>query len=512
MADAPAPPQNLTATTASGLRWTYAAALGSSVMQLVYTSATSRLLDPTAFGLMAIAQLVVRFSVYFAQMGVMQALIQKPELSREDIRAGWTTSVAFGAIVTGAVWISAPWAAGLFGKPAVAPVLQGVGLTFILTSFGNTSLALLRRELRFRELGIIQVTAFFIGYLVVGVGMALTGYGVWSLVGATLSANIVGSALRYGAHRHPLMPLARWAPYRDLLQFGSRVSLINFGEFWGVNLDTFTVGRYEIASLVGQYNRAFYLVNLPLTYITQSMSNVLLPGFARLQHDRQRIARVHVQVIAIIAALMLPICAGMAIASEELVGVVLGRQWDEAVALVPILAFAAAWNILTRFAGIICEAIAELNSKLVLQAGHLIVLGALMALAAGRQLWMYAAALAVGEIVRHVMYMILLRRVLGLSVAAQLRAYVPALVATACVAVAMWPARLGLVAMNVPLVIRLVVLVFLGGAALLTGLRTPPLRQVRRELLQRLGMTGWLSKSAWVRRLVSLLLPEVRSP
>lgn len=498
--------RNLTATAASGLRWTYAAALGSSVMQLVYTSATSRLLSPSAFGLMAIAQLVVRFSVYFAQMGVMQALIQKPDLSRDDVRAGSTASVAFGAIVSGAVWFAAPFAAELFGKPAVGPVLQGVGLTFLLSSVGNTAEALLRRDLRFRVVALTQVAAFFVGYLVVGIGMAVAGYGVWSLVGATLSANVVGSVVRYFYCRHAFMPLLRWANYRDLLQFGSRVSLINFGEFWGVNLDTFTVGRYEIASLVGQYNRAFYLVNLPLTYLTQSMSNVLLPSFSKLQDDRKRIARVYLHAIAMVAALMLPLCAGMAVANDELVGVVLGPGWDASAALVPILAFAAAWNILTRFAGIIFEAIAELNRKIVIQSVHLTVLVALMAVAAGRQLWMYAAALTIGEVVRHCLYVVLFRRVLAVPYRSQLRAYAPAVVVSCIVVGAMAPTRMALVALGAPLPARLVALILVGGAAMIIGLRTPPLRYVRVEVLRRLEMAGWLAADGRVRRTVDLVL------
>src|SRR5690606_8850800 len=109
-------------------------------------------------------------------------------------------------------------------------------------------------------------------------------------------------------------------------------------------------------------------------YITQSMSNVLLPGFSKLQHERERVARVYLEVIALVAALMLPLVAGMAVAHRELVGVVLGAKWDAAAVLVPILAFAAAWNILTRFSGIICEAVAELNRKLVLQATYVALL------------------------------------------------------------------------------------------------------------------------------------------
>ena len=85
---------NMTAHAASGLSWSSLSTVALVVANLVYTATVSRLLEPTAFGLMAMANLVVLFALYFVRMGLASALVQKPELSDEEIRAASTAGAA----------------------------------------------------------------------------------------------------------------------------------------------------------------------------------------------------------------------------------------------------------------------------------------------------------------------------------------------------------------------------------------------------------------------------------
>ncbi|MGH3666006.1 MAG: lipopolysaccharide biosynthesis protein [Egibacteraceae bacterium] len=506
------PPQTLTARTWSGLRWTYLSSVLSGGMQLIYTASTSRLLGPQAFGLMALAQLTVNFSIYFAQMGVGQALIQKPDLTRDDVRAGFTSSVVLGSLVTAVLWLGAPAIAALFDKPDVVGVVRWLSWTFVLTGFGNTARSLLRRELRFRELAIAETAAYLLGYLVVGLGMAVAGYGVWSLVGAVLSANVFGTAFKYALDRHALVPLVHLDPYRRLYGYGARVSVINFLEYWGNNIDTAAVGRYAATAVLGQYNRAFYLVNLPLTYLTQSLSTVLFSSFSRIQDDRERLGRVYIGVIGVAAALLAPVCIGLGVAAQEVVLVVLGPQWDVAATVVPVLTLAAVWNVLSRFAGIVCEARAELNRKLALQGGYLVLLVGLMALAVGRDLRFYAGALALGELIRHGLYLRLLRRVIGQPVRRQLRAYLPALFTTAVTVAAIALTRLGLSTAGAPVLVVFALELAAGSLALIAAIRLGPVSAMRGELRHRLSSAGVLRRGGGsVSKAAALLVGEPRS-
>ena len=118
--------QSLTARAASGLGWSSIGYGALMVANLAYTMTISRLVDPVAFGLMALAQLVVLFAQFFVRMGLASALVQKPVLSEDDIRAASTAGLAIGVVCFGLVWVLAPLFGTLFrrarsaSRPAVA--------------------------------------------------------------------------------------------------------------------------------------------------------------------------------------------------------------------------------------------------------------------------------------------------------------------------------------------------------------------------------------------------------
>jgi lipopolysaccharide exporter len=142
---------NMTAHAASGLSWSSLSTVALVVANLVYTATVSRLLEPTAFGLMAMANLVVLFALYFVRMGLASALVQKPDLSEEEIRAASSAGFLVGLACLGLVWLVAPAVGDFFHAPGLAPVLRGLAFSFLFSGWSMTGIGLLRRELRFRE-------------------------------------------------------------------------------------------------------------------------------------------------------------------------------------------------------------------------------------------------------------------------------------------------------------------------------------------------------------------------
>ena len=129
---------NLTAQTASGLSWFYLSTMTLMVANLAYTATVSRLLSPADFGLMAVANLVVLFIQFFARMGLASALVQKPELSEEEIRAASTAGIAIGLACLVLMWILAPAVAGLFREPDLPPILRALGVSFVFMGWSMT--------------------------------------------------------------------------------------------------------------------------------------------------------------------------------------------------------------------------------------------------------------------------------------------------------------------------------------------------------------------------------------
>jgi lipopolysaccharide exporter len=500
---------SLTGRAASGLRWSYLGYGALMAANLAYTATISRLLDPVAFGLMALANLVVLFAQFFVRMGLASALVQKTSLHSDDVRAASTAGLAVGVACFGIVWVLAPAIAALFRAPDLTPVLRLLGVSFLFEGFSMTGMGLLRRQLRFRALSVITVGTYVLGFLVVGVGMALLGAGVWSLVVGALVSNASQALWQYALVRHPVRPLLRWGPYRQVCGYGMRLSGAHLLDFVGSNLDNLVVGRVAGTAALGQYSRAYYLAFQPLRwYLTQALTQVLFPHLSRIQDDPPRLRRASLSILALGAVVVFPTCAGMAVAAPELVKVVLGPQWDLAAALVPWLALAGGCSVISVLSQTVAEARAELNRSLSVQVAYLVVLGALLGVAVvfrSRGLWVFAAAVTAGELLRQVGYVRLLRRITGPSAGQVWRAYAPGAFAAAGVVLAVVGIQWAL-AGRVPAPVALAAEIAAGAVALGLCIRLGPLPAFRSELAMRLEEAGVLGRAGGVRRRLAPLV------
>jgi O-antigen/teichoic acid export membrane protein len=501
---------NLSHTTFAGLRWSYVDAIGNALIQLVWVSLSSRLLPTEVFGLMAVAALTVQFGMFFSRMGVAHALVQRQEITDDDVRASATSGLVTGLLCFGVLWVAAPWVgAAVFSdpQPEVVGLLRVLGVSFVLTGLAMTSHALLRRQLRFRELAVVHVIANAAS-LVVGVGLLLAGAGVWALVGNSLTTGAVNLVLLYRRSRHPLRPLWAVRPFKALYSFGARVSMLRLMEFVGKNLDTFFVARFMGAALLGQYSRGYQLVLLPLNrFLSNSLSVVLFPSFSSIQDDPDRLRRGFISVLGLGAMVLLPTCAGLAVAAVEFVEVFLGDRWSVAAQLVPWFAVGAGMSILTHMTQVLCEARAELNRNMAIQAGSLVGLAGMLLVAARFGIEAFAIALLLSEVARHLAFLLLARGVVGLTGRDVLGAYVPALVGSLVVAGLVAGARWLLISSGVPLGVVFAGEVAAGTTALVLAVRFNPFSQIRSQLAMRLRAVGVLrADRVWVARTARLVV------
>jgi O-antigen/teichoic acid export membrane protein len=510
--DAPPPAQDgstLTARAASGLRWS---ALGYGALMaanIVYTVTISRLLDPVAFGLMALAQIVWLFVHVFARMGLASALVQKPELSRDDVRAASTAGFTVGVVCLAVTWMVAPLVSGVFRATALTPVLRALGFSFLFEGLAMVGIGLLRRQLRFRELSIITVATYVLGYLVVAVSLALLGAGVWSLVIGALVSSGSQTVWQYALLRHPLRPVLRWKPYQEICSYGMRLSGAYLLDYVGSSLDTFTVGRFASTAVVGQYSRAYYLAVQPFrVYLTQALTLVLFPHLSRIQHDGVRLRRAYLSVLMLGNVLVFPMCAGVAVAAPELVRVVLGSQWGLAATIVPWFALAGGCSVISSLSQTTAEARAALNRSMLVQATYVVALGGFLAFAVGHRshgIWVIAAAVVAAEIVRHLGYLGLMRRIVGFSAAQLWESYAPAAFASLGVGLAVEATRRAFVG-QVPTGLVFAAELAAGALALVLCIRVCPLPGIRRELRMRLDAGGLLGGAGGLRRRMAPLV------
>jgi lipopolysaccharide exporter len=405
-----------------------------------------------------------------------------------------------------------PTISDLFEEPTLSPILRALGVSCLFQGFSMTGVGLLLREHRYRELSTINVGTYAFGFLVVGVGSAMLGAGVWSLVAASLVTYVAQVVWQYALLPHPVRPVLRWAPYRAICGYGMRLSGAHLMDHVGSNLDTLVVGRVASAAVLGQYSRAYYLVFQPLRlYLSQALENVLFSHLSRIQDDAARLRRAYDSLLALGSTVLFSICAGMAVAAPELVAVVLGPQWSLAATIVPWFAFAGGLSVISRLSQVLAEARADLNRSLIVQGAYLLALVGLLGVALGwrsRGVWVFAAAVAGGELFRHLGYLELMRRVLSLRMGAVAQSYAAAVLTSLGVGLAIAVARRMLLG-HLPTLGTLAVEVAVGALALALCIRFYPQPFVRRELRMRLTAVGAMGEIGGLRwRLGRLLLGQ----
>ncbi|MEI8190714.1 MAG: oligosaccharide flippase family protein, partial [candidate division NC10 bacterium] len=367
----------------------------------------------------------------------------------------------------------------------------------------------LQRRFAFRAIALTEIGAYVLGYALVGLILAVSGFGAWSLVAASLSAGALAAVAYTLLCRGDIGFGLSARSFKAIYSFGGRVSLIGFGEFIGSNLDTLWAGHYLGSRATGLYTRATNIANVPLYYFTASLSRVLLPGYSRIRFARERLRSVYLTTITVVGAIVMPVAWGTAGAAHEVILTLLGGQWVGAVPVLGILALAVPFTLLTHFGAILCEATATLNVKIAITVGRIGWLAALLVILTRFGIVGIAAAFALSELTTHLAYLLVMRRLLTLSLADLRRAYSVGLVAGVVTGLALLGLHAGLTGLGWPAPAVLALQVALGALCLLAtvtkGRSGVVWREIRRRLVEAGYRTDGKGVAAWVIRRLDAL-------
>ncbi len=360
--------------TLRGVLWNSLRVFGQTAISLATGIVLARLLQPEDFGLLALAMVFIGVADLIAAAGMEPAVIQRRDLTETHLRVATTLSLLSGTLLALLFWALAQPISAFFGEPRVAAIIPVLACGLALTAATATSRGLLIRRMEFRILLAIDLVAYLVGSTGVSIGMALLGYGVWSLVvGTVVTLVIQGVALAWiEPLRFPLSLSRREA--RDLLGFGGAVSLNEVINYFASNVDYLVIGRYLEATRLGLYARAYSLASMPVSKIASSLSGALFPSYAEVQHDREKLGRGYLKTIHATALLTFPLLAGFIVSGELIIVGLLGEKWRPAAAAFRILALAGAFKTIFHLAGAVAQATDNMRGEIARQSVYLALL------------------------------------------------------------------------------------------------------------------------------------------
>jgi O-antigen/teichoic acid export membrane protein len=232
----------------------------------------------------------------------------------------------------------APLAAGFFNEPQVAAIIRTLSFIFVIWSFGTLPSILLDKNLDFKKKVIPQIIPK-IGYGITAIWLALSGFGVWSLVIGRLMLELL-SVLS-------IWPVVSWRPSYtfdrktaiELLNYGKQVVGANTLVFLISIIDVTFIGRILGADDLGYYSIAFGIAGLLTSQVSLLMSNVMFPVYAKIKDEKATLKKAYLRTIKYISFISIPATFGIFAVAWDFVKVVYGAKWLPAVAALQVLCF-----------------------------------------------------------------------------------------------------------------------------------------------------------------------------
>ncbi|HJU56717.1 MAG TPA: lipopolysaccharide biosynthesis protein [Pyrinomonadaceae bacterium] len=324
--------------TLTGMFWLLSGSGVQALLRVAVIVVMARLLAPADFGLVAGALVFIDFVEVFSDMGLGLVIVQRADLTTEHVRTGFTLSAILGLVFAAGIWIAAPGIASIFRMEGMTTVLRAMALVFPLDSLSLVASALLQRDLKFRTLAGISVVAYVVGYGVVGVTLALLGFGVWALVCSYLAQTLIVSLTLLIVRPHPKRPLLDRPALKEMTYMGAGFSVAQICNYIALKGDNAIVGRWLGAGALGLYTRAYGLMTMSVTIFGSAFDRVLFASLSKIQRERERMAVAFRRGTALVALLILPTSAVAFVLAPELIHVLLGPAWTGVVAPFQILA------------------------------------------------------------------------------------------------------------------------------------------------------------------------------
>lgn len=312
--------------TLSSLAWKIFERGGSALVSLLVQIIMARLLAPEYFGALAIMLVLVNMGNIIVQSGLNTALVQAPRIDDGDCSTVFWLSLGISLVLCAVVFVCAPLVVEFYSMPEIVWPFRALGLLLIVNSFNAVQVAIVQRALEFKKVFNATIVSVFVSG-VLGVGCAVSGWGLWSLVVQQLScqfANCVVLALQ-----------VRWVPQfefsfaraKALFSFGWRLLVSGLLDQGYQSLSDLVIGKQFSASSLGLVSQGKKYPQTIGSLLDGAIQPVMLSAVSRVQSDVSYAKRIVRRALKTSTFLVVPSMALFALVAEPLVRLLLGERW-----------------------------------------------------------------------------------------------------------------------------------------------------------------------------------------
>lgn len=330
----------------TGFAWRMGEGLIAQGMTFVVGMVLARLLTPTEFGLVALSGIFLAIVNVFADCGLGQALIQKKNTDDLDSNTVFYAGLGIVSVLYLLVFLTAPLVAELFKQPPVANLLRVSALTLFLSSYNSVQTAEISRNLDFKKFFYVGIVCSGVSGIV-GLTMAFKGFGVWALIGQSMSYSVTKTFM--------LNRIIRWIPklqfsferFRGLFSYG--VNLMTAGVIGMIfnQMKGFLIGLHYQPADLSYYNRGESMPSILCNNINGTINQIMLPALSKLQDDPLAMKAGIRRSMMLSSYLLMPMMFGLVAVAKNAIVILFSDKWLMAVPFLQVIAVGYCFSILS---------------------------------------------------------------------------------------------------------------------------------------------------------------------
>lgn len=322
--------------------WKFLERFGVYFVQFVVSIILARMLGPERYGFIAIVNVFIAFATVFVQNGMNSAIIQKKDLTKEEVSSVFYINIILAAFLYLCLFFLAPPIASFYGNPQLCIVLRVLGLILLPCSVTTIQTALIEKNFRFKKLFFCSFSAVILSGTA-GIVSAYMGLGVWALVIQQMVYRVSVMLALIIVQRWIPKPYISWTKAKPLMRFGWKILLAALIDVGYKNLRELIIGKKYGQEDLALYDKGRRFPEMIVSNVNGSIQSVLLPKLSVHQDDKKEVKKIVKSVIKISSFFIIPMMVGFALVAQPMIDVLLGDEWKLCVPYLRWFCFAFAF-------------------------------------------------------------------------------------------------------------------------------------------------------------------------
>ncbi|MBS1729232.1 MAG: lipopolysaccharide biosynthesis protein [Bacteroidetes bacterium] len=317
--------------------------------QFIFYAVMARYVNKAAFGLFAIANAFLNFVTSISEAGMGDALLQRRVVEPQHKNAALFFSLIIALVMYILFYFASPYIAEYYKEPSLTLILRVVGLLFFFLSFGSSSMNLLQKEFKFKEIFICDGMSMLASN-VLGVILGIYGYGVWAMIWSLVFYFFSKSIIVWFYEPLPIKIGSTLKHWKDLFNYGMGLTLVRINNYLNNFGITLFIGKLVPINILGVFDRAYRTTSLPVRYLGDMVQKLMVPSMVKIGDDDNVLFRFFYKGLSFSNSMLLPISFFSIVFSKPIVFILLGHHWGEAIIPMQILLLSLPFRVSTKVA------------------------------------------------------------------------------------------------------------------------------------------------------------------